>query len=138
MIEDVNGNPRVGDTLELMNKALRKMKVVENREEPFQNENTTYYVWNTEDNRRRRDKLKPTNYIRSDSPGWLGYLRTASRNKYVRDSSKFRKGSDIRSELPEGEESEMKNVIEKLKNDIKQIEDILKEKDTIDVVEKED
>ena len=76
-------------------------------------------------------------------------MRTASRSTYVRDSSKFRRGSDIRSGLPEGEESEMKNLIEKLKNDIKEIEeyiygyrkeieDILKEKDTIDVVENKD
>ena len=51
MIEDVNGNPKDGDTLELMKKELRKMKAVENREEPFKNENTTYYKGNTDDNR---------------------------------------------------------------------------------------
>ena len=55
VIEDVNGNPKDGDTLELMKKELRKMKVVENHEEPFKNENTTYYIQNTNDNRSRKD-----------------------------------------------------------------------------------
>ena len=41
MIEDVNGNPKDGDTLELMKKELRKMKVVENHEEPVKKENAT-------------------------------------------------------------------------------------------------
>ena len=31
ILEDVDGNPRVGETVELMKKELRKMKVVENR-----------------------------------------------------------------------------------------------------------
>ena len=35
VIEDVNGNPRAGDTMEMIKKELKKMKVVENREEPF-------------------------------------------------------------------------------------------------------
>ena len=43
----------------------------------------------------RRDNWKPTRYMRSDSR--LGYLRTASRNNYVRDNSKLRRYSNIRS-----------------------------------------
>ena len=35
VIEDVNWNLRAGDTLEMIKKELRKMKVVENRQEPF-------------------------------------------------------------------------------------------------------
>ena len=86
----------------MMKKELNKTKVVENREEPFKEkksivtnylENDTYYVWNTDHNRSRRYKQKPTRYVRSDSR--LGFLRTASRNNYVRYNSKFRKGSDI-------------------------------------------
>ena len=44
--------------MKLMKKELRKMKVVENFEEPFKRENTTYYVWNTEDNRSRMDNWR--------------------------------------------------------------------------------
>merc|ERR1711895_126566 len=32
ILEDADGNPRAGDTLELMKKELKRMKVVENRE----------------------------------------------------------------------------------------------------------
>ena len=46
IIEDVNGNPKDGDTLELMKKEIRKMKVLEDREEPFKKENKTFYVRN--------------------------------------------------------------------------------------------
>ena len=58
VLEDVNGIPRARDTLELMKKEIRKIKVVENREEPFKNKNTTYYLRNTDDNRSRKDKTK--------------------------------------------------------------------------------
>ena len=74
ILEDVDGNPKEGEMLELMKKELRKMKVAENREEPFKKkesmtyyqEDTTYYVWNTDDNRSRRDNWKPNSYVRSD------------------------------------------------------------------------
>ena len=64
ILEDVDGNPKEGEMLELMKKELRKMKVAENREEPFKKkesttyyqEDTTYYVRNTDDNRSRRDR----------------------------------------------------------------------------------
>ena len=99
VIGDVNGNPKDGDTLELMKKELRKMKVVENREEPFKNENTTYYVWNTEDNRSGmdiwRNYLKSKGFVRSDSNP--RFFRMALENTYVRDNSKFsRQGSNFR------------------------------------------
>ena len=38
VIEDVDGNPKARDTLELMKKELKKMKVVEHHEEPFKKE----------------------------------------------------------------------------------------------------
>ena len=87
VIEDVNGNSKEGDTLEMLKKELRRMKVVENREEPFKNENTTYYVWNTDDNGSRKDNWKSKGFVRSDSHP--RFFRTASKNTYVRDNSKF-------------------------------------------------
>ena len=48
ILEDVDGNPKEGEMLELMKKELRKMKVAENREEPFKKkESTTYYQEDT-------------------------------------------------------------------------------------------
>ena len=72
ILEDVHGNPKEGDTLEMMKKELKKMKVAENREEPFKEkkgtttsfEDDTYYVRNTVDNRSRIDNGKPTRYMR--------------------------------------------------------------------------
>ena len=42
VIEDVNGEPKVGDTLEMLKKELRRMKVVENHEESLSKDITTY------------------------------------------------------------------------------------------------
>ena len=53
VIDDVNGSPKVGNTIELMKKELRKMKIVENHKEPLKKESKTYYVHNNEDNRSR-------------------------------------------------------------------------------------
>ena len=65
ILEDADGNPKQGETLELMKKELKRMKVAENREEPFKNNITTnyvdkdtYYVWNANDNKSRRDDWK--------------------------------------------------------------------------------
>ena len=58
VIEDVNSNPKKGDTFELMKKVLKKMKVVKHHGEPFKKENTTYYVQNTDDNKSRKDNWK--------------------------------------------------------------------------------
>ena len=63
VIEDANGNPKLGDTTELMRKELKKMKVIENRNEVFKNKNTTYYVRNTDDNRSRRYNWKSKGYV---------------------------------------------------------------------------
>ena len=55
ILEDADGNPRAGETLELMKKELKRMKVVENREEPFKKGiatnyiEDTFYVQNTDD-----------------------------------------------------------------------------------------
>ena len=38
ILEDKDGNPREGEILEQMKKELKRMKVAENREEPFKNE----------------------------------------------------------------------------------------------------
>ena len=60
----------------MMKKELKRMKEVENREEPFKDkkgiatnylDEDTYYVWNAEDNKSRRDNWKQTKYVRSDS-----------------------------------------------------------------------
>ena len=80
--------------------------------------------------------------MRSDSRP--GYLRTASRNNYVRDDSTFRRGSDVRSKslpggkftgprnnskqggripskTPERQKSELFKKVETLEKDIKEI-----------------
>ena len=68
--EDVNGNPKVGDTLEMMKKELRKMKVVGNRDEPVKKESKGYSV-RDQNNRSRYDDwrrdIRSKEYIRSDS-----------------------------------------------------------------------
>ena len=42
ILEDINGEPKAGDTLDLMKKELRKLKVAENHEELFLKENKTF------------------------------------------------------------------------------------------------
>ena len=54
VIEDVDGNPKDGDILELMKKELKRMNVVENREEPLGKKEKTYFSRNG-DNRSRLD-----------------------------------------------------------------------------------
>ena len=65
ILEDADGNPRQGDTLEMMKKELKRMKVAENREEPFKKgietnyvDEDVYFVRNGNDNRSRRDNWK--------------------------------------------------------------------------------
>ncbi len=78
-----------------MKKDSKRMKVVENKEEPFKKGIATnylediHYVLTADDNRSRRDNWKGDKYVRSDSRP--GYLRTASRGNYVRDNSSFRR-----------------------------------------------
>ena len=91
VIEDIDDNPRAGDTLEMLKKELRRMKAVKICEEPFTN---TYYVQNTED-RSRRGKWDAKKFVRSNSRP--GYFRTGSKNMYMRDNSRFsRQGSSFR------------------------------------------
>ena len=79
VIEDVNGNPKAGDILEMMKKDLRKMKVVENTEELFKKEGRSYCV-RDENNRSRyddwRSDLTLRGYVRSDS--YPNFFRTQS------------------------------------------------------------
>ena len=108
ILDDANGNPKEGNILDMMKKELKRMKVAENREELFKKgiatnylAEDTYYVWNAEDNRSRRDNWKQTRYVRSDSKP--GYLRPSSRGNYVRDNSSYRRGSNVRAgSLPGG------------------------------------
>ena len=62
ILEDADGNLKAEETLKLMKKEMKRMKVVENREELFKKDiatnfvdEDTYYVWNSDDNRSRRD-----------------------------------------------------------------------------------
>merc|ERR1712090_22726 len=91
ILEEPNGTPKRGDTTELMKRELKRLRVAENREEPFANfphankETVTNYVKN--DYRSRMDDWKSKGYTRSESRP--GYYRTASRGRYMRDSSKY-------------------------------------------------
>ena len=106
-MEDADENLKEGETLELMKKELKRMKGGENREEPFKKDivtnyidEDTYYVWNADDNRSRRDNWKQERYVRSDSKP--GYLRPSSRGNYVRYNSNYRRGSNMRAGLLPG------------------------------------
>ena len=99
--EDVNSNPKAGNTLESMKKELRKMKVIENCEDLFKKESSMYYVRNDE-NRSKHDKwkndLRSRGYVRSDSNP--KFFRTALKNRYVQDDSRMaRQRSNMRSNL---------------------------------------
>merc|ERR1712090_37736 len=98
ILEESDGKPKRGDTTNLMKRELKRLKVAENREEPFSNRDTiTNYV--KTDNRSRHDNWRGKNqsneFMRSESRP--GYYRTASRGRYVRDSSKFSGRSASRS-----------------------------------------
>ena len=54
ILEDQDGKPKGGDTTEQMKKELKRLKIVDNREEPFAKETITNYVRN-EDERSRYD-----------------------------------------------------------------------------------
>ena len=146
ILEDADGKPKQSDILNLLMKELKRIKVAENRDEPFKKgiatnylAEDTYYVWNAKDNRSRRDNWKQTRYVRSDSKP--GYLRPSSRGNYVRDNSNYRRGSNIRagwlpggkftgprnnskqggripSKTPERQKSELFKKVETLEKDI--------------------
>ena len=53
VIEDYAGEPRVGDVTQYLKKELRKIKVIENREEPFSGKDyKTLYVRNNDNHSR--------------------------------------------------------------------------------------
>lgn len=94
VIEDVNKIPKVWDTLEMMKKELRKMKVEENHEWSFVKENKMFYTIN-EDNRSRynnwKKSLKSKGYVRSElNPK---FSRTASKN--IWDNSRLWRNNSI-------------------------------------------
>ena len=84
LIEDVNINPKVGDTLEMMKKELREINVAENFDGPFETENKMFYARN-EDNRSRynnwKNSLKSKGYVRSYSNP--RFFRTASKDNNI-------------------------------------------------------
>ena len=88
LLEDVDGNPRDGDTAENMKKELKRLKVAENCEEPFQKENKTYYTRN-EDTRSRYNswRNRSDSYKRSGSQP--KYYRSDSNKRWIRDSSQY-------------------------------------------------
>jgi hypothetical protein len=51
VLEDVDGEPKAGNTIELMKKELRKIKVTEDRE-PFKKEHQTFFTRNDENRSR--------------------------------------------------------------------------------------
>ena len=131
-----------------MKKELKRMKVVENRKEPFKKGIATnylediHYVGNADDNKSRRDNWKRDKYVRSESKPV--YLRTASRGNYVRDNSSFRRNSNWRtgsmpgkftgsprtnsktgarvpSKTPERQKSELFKKVENLEKDMKEM-----------------
>ena len=99
ILEDTEGNPKAGETTEAIKKELKRLKIVENREEPFavkKEETRAYYTRNESnqnryDNRSRYDtwrkNIKNDGYKRSETNPQ--YFRTASRRKWLRDDSKF-------------------------------------------------
>jgi len=70
ILEDVDGNPKAGDTMETMKKELKRLKGAENHEEPFVKETKMYYT-RTEESRSRynnwKNNLKSDGYKRSES-----------------------------------------------------------------------
>ena len=91
ILEDPEGNPRDGDTTEVMKRELKRLKIIDHREEPFANKDTlTNYVRNDENRSRYDDwrkKIRSEGYRRSESNP--KFFRTASKNNWKRDNSKF-------------------------------------------------
>ena len=114
ILEEHNGTPKIGKTKELMKrepkslkaadkrekpfvpsptKGMRGLRVVENRDEPLAPPSTKETLANdaTSDNRSRidswRSRLQSRGYRRPESRP--GYFRTASKGRYIRDSSQF-------------------------------------------------
>ena len=79
ILEDADGNPKAGQTMETMKKELKRLKIVENREEPFAAKETKTYYTRNDDNRSRYDNWKKN--IKSD-----GYRRDGDESKVFLDS----------------------------------------------------
>ena len=129
-----------------MKKELKRLKVAENREEPFMKETKTYYT-GKEDSRSRynnwKNSLETQGYkIWESNPK---YFRTTSKKKWIRDDSKFghgrsgfrhgsqfRNGSRSRSKFRNGNESQ-----ERPKSNLfKKVELIEQKLEKVDKVEK--
>ena len=92
IIEDEDGNPkpRQEETVERMKKELKRMRSEDFKKQPEKASSTeTYYVQNDRNYRSRRENWNQSRYVRSESRP--GYMRTASRGRYERDDSKFRR-----------------------------------------------
>jgi len=91
ILEDAEGNPRPGDTTDTMKRELKRLKIVDHREEPFASKETPTYYTRNDENRSRYDdwrkKIRSEGYRRSESNP--RYFRTASKNNWKRDNSKF-------------------------------------------------
>ena len=46
LLENVDGNPKARDMVEDMKKEFKRLKVAENREEPFMEETKAYFIGN--------------------------------------------------------------------------------------------
>ena len=84
ILEDAHGNPKDGETTDAMKRELKRLKVVDHREEPFapfaNRETATYYTRNDE-NRSHYDDWRKK--IRSE-----GFRRSESNPKFFRTASK--------------------------------------------------
>jgi len=98
ILEDANGNPKEGDTTDAMKRELKRLKIVDHREEPFAPfaNRETYYTRNDENRSRYddwRNKIRSEGFRRSESNP--KFFQTASKNNWKRDNSKFSGRSSI-------------------------------------------
>ena len=135
VIEDNDGEPRVGDIPGYLKKELRKIKVEDNREEVFarDKEYKTNYVRNG-DNRSRynnwKNSLESKGYVRSRSNP--KFFRTNSKGTYKRDNSKFGRSMSKSSQSRDRGRSN-----ERPKSELfKKVEEIEKKMEKVDRMEK--
>merc|ERR1711984_24105 len=94
ILKDANGNPKAGDTTDAMKREIKRLKIVDHREEPFapfaNSKPETYYTRHDENRSRYDDwrkKIRSEGFRRSESNP--KFFRTESKNNWKRDSSKF-------------------------------------------------
>merc|ERR1712030_48163 len=90
ILEDQDGKPRPGDTTEQMKRELKRLKIVNHRDEPFTNRDTTTHYMRDDDRSQYnnwRNKIQSEGFRRSESNPQ--FFRTASRGRYQRDNSRF-------------------------------------------------